>query len=129
MGVTGLTAIEESPASEPVALEPIEQVYDEAWSVVGDTDAEGDESGSEHGLAQSVGSLSLQDPAQNLDSTPRAVTTVRHHPGLRPRAWDHRRSASSPSRSPSRRPLRRLHPRIDPPRTTHPRSFYDYLYT
>jgi hypothetical protein len=24
--------------------------------------------------------------------------------------------------------LRRVHPRIDPPQTTHPKSFYNYLY-
>jgi hypothetical protein len=120
----GLTAIQESPAVEPVALQPIVPEYDDAWSVVGDTDAEGDESGNEHDLAQSVDSLSLRDP----NSTPRAVATTRHHSNLRPRAWDHRRSASSPSRSPSRRPLRRVHPRIDPPKPAHPKSFYDYLY-
>ena len=118
----GLTAIEESPALEPVELE--RTGYDDAWSVTGDTDAEGDES--DAGLAQSVGSLSLQDPLQDPDTTPRVV--VRHHAGLRPRAWDPRRSASSPSRSPSRRPLRRMHPRIDPPQSTIPKSFYDYLY-
>ena len=124
----GLMAIEESPALESVALEAIEQEYDNGWSVIGDTDVEGDESCSERGLAQSVSSLSLQEPPQDADSTPRAVATLRRHSVLRPRAWDHRRSASSPSRSPSRRPLRRVHPRIDPPKNTHPKSFYDYLY-
>jgi len=124
-GEVGLAAIAESPALEPVVLDPIEQEYDDAWSVIGDTDAEGDESSSERGLAQSVDSLSLRDP----DSTPRAFATVRRHSALRPRAWDHRRSASSPSRSPSRRPLRRVHPRIEPPKTVHPKSFYDYLYS
>lgn len=120
----GLMAIQESPALEPVALQPIEPEYDDAWSVTGDTDAEGDESGNEHDLAQSVDSLSPRDP----NSTPRAVATTRHHSSLRPRAWDQRRAASSPSRSPSRRPLRRVHPRIDPPKMAHPKSFYDYLY-
>jgi len=128
-GEAGLTVIAESPAFEPVVLDPIEQEYDDAWSVIGDTDAEGDESSSERGLAQSMDSRSPQDPPRDTDSTPRAVATVRRPSALRPRPWDHRRSASSPSRSPSRRPLRRVHPRIDPPKTVHPKSFYGYLYS
>lgn len=133
---TGLAAIQESPVSR---VEPLDPDTDEAWSIVGDTDAEGDESSSEHGLVASVDSLSMQDsiaePALDVDSAPRAVATasLRHHSSLRPRVWDHRqgRSASSPSRSPSRRPPRRVHPRIEPPKgmNAHPKSFYDYLYT
>lgn len=121
-----LSAIEESPAPRTQDLDP-----DESWSVVGDTDAEGDESGSEHGLVASVDSLTMQD----VDATPLAVATaaVRHHSSLRPRVWEHRqgRSASSPSRSPARRiTQRRNRTRIEQPiQDTHPNSFYDYLYT
>lgn len=124
--VAGLTAIEESPALAPVALA---QDFDDTWSVIGgDTDAEGDVSSSERGLAQSAESLSLQDAPQRTDSTPRAIAPVRYHLALRPRAWNQRRSASSPSRSPSTRPLRRVPPRIEPLKVTHPKSFYDHLY-
>ena len=122
-----LSAIEESPAPRTQDLDP-----DKSWSVVGDTDAEGDESGSEQGLVASVGSLSMQD----VNASPRAVATsaIRHHSSLRPRVWNYRhgRSTSSPSRSPSRRTTqRRNRARIEPPviQHTHPKSFYDYLYT
>jgi hypothetical protein len=129
----GLSAIEEDAPAAAVLEPSLESPYDEAWSAVGDTDAEGDESGSEHAGAglvdsvDSVASLSLQD--NNADTG----SQVPHIPVLRSRVWDHRqgRSASSPSRSPSRRLRRRVHPRIDPPRdkSTHPKSFYNYLYT
>ena len=121
-----LSAIEESPAPRTQELDP-----DKSWSVVGDTDAEGDESESEHGLVASVGSLSIQD----VNASPRVVATpaIRHHSSLRPRVWEYRhgRSTSSPSRSPSRRiTQRRNRRRIEPPviQRTHPKSFYDYLY-
>lgn len=136
----GLTAIAESPATSVQALEPDQEPepeYDEEWSVVGDTDVEGDESGSDHGLVASVDSLSIQEGADiDLDSTPRAIATaaVRHNASLRSRVWDHRqgRSASSPSRSPARRiASRRGRPRVEPPRSkgAHPKSFYNYLYS
>ena len=129
-----LSAIDESDAQSNPGDTSLD--HDE-WSIIGDpdSDAEGDESASEHGsaaLAQSVESLSLQE----VDAT--AVVRERHLSGLRnPTVWSHRqgRSASSPSRSPSRRPARRVHARIDPPRVDAvgmggggKGSFYDYLY-
>jgi len=123
----GLSAIEEDV---PVALEPLESQYDDEWSVVGDTDAEGDKSRSEHAgadLVDSVASLSLRD--NDAGTNPQVINQVHH---LRSRVWEHRqgRSASSPSRSPSRRLPRRVYPRIDPPRETNtrPKTFHDYLY-
>ncbi|KAF7976841.1 hypothetical protein HWV62_5540 [Athelia sp. TMB] len=123
-----LSAIDESDAQSHAGDTSLD--HDE-WSVIdADSDAEGDESASEHGsaaLARSVESLSLQG----------AVVREHHLAGLRsPAVWSHRqgRSASSPSRSPSRRPARRVHARIDPPRVDAGTggggkgSFYDYLY-
>lgn len=125
-----LSAIDEGS----VAPGPAESVqdYDESWSIVGDTDAEfeGDESASEI-LAQSIDSLSIQDPVLSPELTADATFRARHSP-LRSQVWEHRqgRSASSPSRSPSRRPVRRIPPRLEPPvnKALHTKSFYDYLY-
>ncbi|KAH7921401.1 hypothetical protein BV22DRAFT_1072392 [Leucogyrophana mollusca] len=115
----GLDAISEASRSASPA----------EWSIIAGSDIErdGDVSAGERGFAASMESLSLSD---NVDSTPRAVSYIRHSP-LRSRAWDNRqgRSASSPSRSPIRRPPRRIHPRIEHqnPKNT-PKSFYDYLF-
>lgn len=126
-GEEGLSAIDEDSLSNAGAAD-ISLDHDE-WSIIGDTDAEGDESTSEHGsaaLVQSVESLTLEDA--DVDASP---IVRQHHSGLR-NVWDHRqgRSSSSPSRSPSRRPARRAHARIDPPRvdSAGPKSFYNYLY-
>lgn len=128
-GDGGLSAIDEDSLSNAGAADT--SLDHDEWSIVGDTDAEGDESASEHGsenvgLVASIDSLSLQDADVGIP-----VVRQQHHSALRG-VWDHRqgRSASSPSRSPSRRPARRVHPRIDPPRTEDvgPKSFYAYLY-
>jgi hypothetical protein len=136
-----LTAISEGSDTpfllRPAALPPSPSAtpssdtnHEEAWSVVGDTDAEGDESCNEHGLADSVGSLSLHD---DLNRTVPLVSSHVRQAALRSRIWDHRRgrSSSSPSRSPARRPFRAVRALVDPPRPKKgpPKSFYDYLFS
>jgi len=120
-----------APSSPHVSAAVVsETTYNEGWSLVGDSDADGEESGSDAELVESVVSLSLQ-PSEDPDRTFRSE----HHIDYtlpRSRAWEHRtdRSASSPSRSPARRPVRRMKP---PPRrrinSSTPKSFYDYLYS
>jgi len=125
-----LSAISESSA--PFSS-PLGHIHDDVWFICGDSDAEGDESGSEVELAGRVESLSVQEhttpiPQTFLDSTPRAEPRI----VMRNRMWESRqiRSASSPSRSPARRLPRRVRLRVDPP-TSHkatPPSFYDYVF-
>lgn len=101
-----------------------ELLSEDSWSLIGETDAEGDESGSEVGLASSMGSLSLRPEVFPTEPHLRQTSTSR-------RVWEHRRgrSTSSPSRSPARRLQRRGKIRLD--RTHNPTSgsFYDYLFS
>jgi len=117
-----LSAISEM--SSPGSYSPSQSMHSEAWTVVGDTDAEGDESGGEVDVTGQMASLSTQEDANQRSHTrPRIV--------MRTRMWDsgQGRSASSPSRSPARKLPRRV-VRVDPPRSHRaaPPSFYDYLY-
>ncbi len=106
----------------------------DGWSVIGESDAEGDGdmSAPEGDLAASVESLSLSDadgrPHVGLERTPLADRRRQGPDVLRSRLLERqRRSASSPSRSPARRA---------PPRARHAvrvqvvvrQSFYDYLF-
>lgn len=96
--------------------------------MVGDTDAEGDESCSEHALVDSVGSLSLHDgPNHTLP----LISSHLRQAALRSRIWDRSRGrSSSPSRSPARRQFRAIRALVDPPRPKKaPKSFYDYLFS
>ncbi|KAF8070710.1 hypothetical protein FPV67DRAFT_1412852 [Lyophyllum atratum] len=134
---TQLPAITEdySPLSSPV-ISPPPHLDSEAWSIIGDTDVEGDESASDAELAAEVNSLSLSAADTDLDVTPKANIYLRQQASLRRRGWSQGRATSSPSRSPARRPFRRGPLRYDPPRLTKPtalalhqqQSFYDYLF-
>ena len=95
-----------SHAPHSAVLEPMD---DEAWSIFWDTDAEGDESGSEASLAASIDSLSFQgDPDRTFCPDLHTRQTFIH-----PRSWHHRRGRS-PSHSPARRPSRQVHLHPDP---------------
>jgi hypothetical protein len=124
-----LSAIAESERSLSRPLSPVLAAGSEdEWSVIGGDDVEGDESASEHGLADSLQSLSLAD---DVDRTPRAVQSRQQ--ALRREAWERRhRDASSPSRSPSRRTPRRpaLRTRIDANKARRgaAKSFCEYLF-
>ncbi|KAL6300446.1 hypothetical protein BKA93DRAFT_740422 [Sparassis latifolia] len=129
--VQSLSAIAEGPdASAPPSSEllPVPTyASDDAWSVIGDTDADAEDSEAdaeaERGLPAAVSPLGLRDAGH----APR-VRQV----SLRAHVWERsRRSASSPSRSPARRTSSRVRPRVEPPRVEQPnaaRSFYEYLF-
>ncbi|EIN11659.1 hypothetical protein PUNSTDRAFT_63118 [Punctularia strigosozonata HHB-11173 SS5] len=129
----GLSAIAEDASRPPSSLglggvPPTLLEEDEQWSVIGGSDIDGDESGHEGDIAQSIGSLSLRD---DVDETPRPATL--RQAALRSRMLDrgrHNRSTSSPSPSPVRRSQRPTlrQPRIEPPTVKRSRSFYDYLF-
>lgn len=115
---------------------------DEAWSLVGDTDVEDDESGSDVDIAAGLDTLSIVSEVDSdadiidNDRTPRANIYLRQQAALRRRAWPQGRAPSSPSRSPARRSFRRGALRFDPPRSNvsalphhHDKSFYDYLFS
>ncbi|GLB37698.1 hypothetical protein LshimejAT787_0407490 [Lyophyllum shimeji] len=132
-----LPAISEnaSPLSSPIIQSP-PTLDEEAWSIIGDTDGEGDESGSDADLASAVDSLSLTGAEQDLDATPKANHSLRQQASLRRRRWPQGRAPSSPSRSPARRSFRRGPLRFSQPRLNAPtlplhrhQSFYDYLFS
>jgi len=134
---THLPAISEDfpPVSSPV-VSPPSRLQEDAWSMVGDTDVEGDESGSDADLAAAVDSLSLAGAEADLDATPKADLYLRQQASLRRHFWPQGRAPSSPSRSPVRRPFRRGPLRYDPPRFSAPtrplyqqQSFYNYLFS
>ncbi|KAG5639103.1 hypothetical protein H0H81_006692 [Sphagnurus paluster] len=130
---THMAAISEdfSPVSSPV-IPPAAHLDDEEWSIVGDTDIEGNESGSDADLVAGLGSFSL---GSAVDATPKADMYLRQQASMRRRAWPQGRAPSSPSRSPVRRPFRqgplRYEPRLSAPVLPlhHQQSFYDYLFS
>ena len=144
---SGLTAIVEvgsdasapaSPRTGPVyvaaAIPPASGFDSDAWSVLGESDIEGDLSAPEGDLVSSVASLSLSDAEINTERTPMAAVRRRQGPdALRSRLLERqRRSASSPSRSPARRTPHRPRPRAEPAPARAQggvrKSFYDYLF-
>jgi hypothetical protein len=132
---TRLFAISEDQTSSPTLPDspPFEYLDNEMWLVTNSINADGDETGSDGGLAGSMASLSM-DPGPDTTSTvsvqPRSLREFSTHTRLWSRHRD--RSGSSPSRSPARRARQRKRPgvRVDPPRSTRNsrKSFYDYLY-
>ncbi|KAJ7132805.1 hypothetical protein C8R43DRAFT_1133368 [Mycena crocata] len=123
--VERMSTIDEDPPSPPPGHDaPI----DDDWSVVGDVDTDGGESGNESNMGQSI------TFSGNPDETMTAAMAAEHRLAqlsLRSRTWDHPhgRSTSSPSRSPVRLPRRTipaapLAQKLDPPK-----SFYEYLFS
>ncbi|KAI0355582.1 hypothetical protein OH77DRAFT_1424522 [Trametes cingulata] len=115
---------------------PSMATFDDGWSVLGGSDAEGDLSapeGEEETLESGVASLSLSDAEMDVDRTLVADVRRRQGPeGLRSRLLDRqRRAASSPSRSPARRAPRRGRQRGEPAPAEGlgRKSFYDYLFS
>ena len=102
----------------------------DGWSVIGESDAEGDMSAPEGDLAASIASLSLD--GADIDRTPLADRRRQGPDVLRSRLLERqRRSASSPSRSPARRTPPRARQRVERAVRTQAagrRSFYDYLF-
>ncbi len=142
----GLTSIAEvgSDASAPASplvgaiyvtasVPPSSGLDSDTWSILGESDIEGDLSAPEGDLAGSVASLSLSD-ASEFDAERTPLTAVRRRQGpdaIRSRFLERqRRSASSPSRSPARRTPHRPRTRADPVRSylNGRRSFYDYVF-
>ncbi|KAG5647066.1 hypothetical protein DXG03_001436 [Asterophora parasitica] len=124
-----------SANSSPIIL-PVSHVDADAWSLIEDSDVEGDASCSDAELMAEVDALSLGPADTDLDATPKANLYLRQQASIRRRAWPQVRAASSPSRSPARRPFRRGPLRYDSPSlssSTLPlaqqQSFYDYLFS
>ncbi|KAK7057242.1 Methyltransf-25 domain-containing protein [Favolaschia claudopus] len=98
---------------------------DDDWSEIGGAESDGDESGYEAGLAQSIDSLMDPDATfvveRDLPSLPLRSRTLAHLPL--------NRSTSSPSRSPIRPPRRSLlqAPASQPP-VAH-KSFHEYVFS
>ncbi|KAI0779375.1 hypothetical protein C8Q74DRAFT_1258697 [Fomes fomentarius] len=142
----GLTSIAEvgSDASAPAsplvgaiyvtaAVPPSSGLDSDTWSILGESDIEGDLSAPEGDLAGSVASLSLSDAEFDAERSPLAAARRRQGPdAIRSRFLERqRRSASSPSRSPARRTPHRPRTRVDPvPVRSYNgrRSFYDYVF-
>ncbi|RDB24704.1 hypothetical protein Hypma_007638 [Hypsizygus marmoreus] len=130
---------EDRSPSVPAASLP--SFDDEAWSMVGDTDIEGEESGSDVDLVAELDTLSIAstdaEAESDVEATPRVDLYLRQQASLRRRVWSQGRSPSSPSRSPARRSFRRGPLRCEQPRAVAPsalgprhqqQSFYDYLF-
>lgn len=143
---TGLLAIVEvgsdasAPASPAVgavyatrAVPPMSGLDSDGWSVLGESDAEGDLSAPEADLVPGVAAMSLSDAEFDAERTPMAAARRRQGPeALRSRLFERqRRSASSPSRSPARRAPHRPRQRLEPvrPQLNGRRSFFDYLFS
>ncbi|KAG6840753.1 hypothetical protein C0991_004603 [Blastosporella zonata] len=132
-GASHLPAISEddvisSSESHPARLD------EEAWSLVDDTDIEGDELASDAELVVGLEAVSIGLGHEDLDATPRANVYLRQKATRRRLVWPQDRSSSSPSRSPVRRPFHRGPLRYDqhhlanlPPHQHC--SFYDYLFS
>ncbi|KAJ7497239.1 hypothetical protein FB451DRAFT_1348202 [Mycena latifolia] len=122
--VEHMSTIEEDSVPSPHLPSSHYPLTDDEWSVAGDIDTDGGESGNEFEMGQSINSLS---------GDPNETVVVEHHLAqlsLRSRAWDHAqsRSTSSPSRSPVR-VLRRAAPVAPSQQVKPPESFYDYLFS
>ncbi|KAJ3724901.1 hypothetical protein C8R42DRAFT_662909 [Lentinula raphanica] len=99
----------------------------DAWSVIGESDADGEQSEAEHPLTSPFRSLSLREGSHEPDRTLEAVS-----PSLRQTTssnrWQSQHSSSSPSRSPDRVVPRRLF-RATPPMVKETKTLYAYLYS
>ncbi|KAG5723617.1 hypothetical protein E4T56_gene18174 [Termitomyces sp. T112] len=106
------------------------------WSVVGETDLEGDESGSDAELITNIGPLDPR-PTDSNNTASKSDDLYLRQSYLRQRALRRRSSQdstdSSPSRSPVKRPFRRVplgeQPRLPRPLFHQQHSFYDYLFS
>ena len=146
-GATALSAIAEAASDASTPASPVlyasrepqismAALDSDGWSVIGESDAEGDMSAPEGDLAASVASLSLSDADADarvdIDRTPLADRRRQGPDVLRSRLLERqRRSASSPSRSPARRTPPRARQRVEHAVRTQAvgrRSFYDYLF-
>ncbi|KAG6920227.1 hypothetical protein DXG01_004996 [Tephrocybe rancida] len=128
-----LPAISEdgSPVSSSEITQQPLRADEDAWSLIGDTDVEGDESASEAELVAGIDAVSLEP---GPDTTPKSNIYLRQKAAHRRRIWPQDRANSSPSRSPVRRPFRRGPLRHNLPRSSslpiHQHcSFYDYLFS
>ncbi|KAG6902763.1 hypothetical protein C0995_011911 [Termitomyces sp. Mi166 len=112
-----------SPRKAPPRLD------EDQWSVVGDTDLEGDES---DGDAELVTGITLDPRPQDLNTAPKADFYLRQKATLQRSVLAQDRSSSS--RSPVRRPFRRVPLRLERPRlprtSLHQQhSLYEYLFS
>ncbi|KAE9411177.1 hypothetical protein BT96DRAFT_767641, partial [Gymnopus androsaceus JB14] len=97
----------------------------EAWSVIGESDADGVLSEGEHPLVTRLESMTMQsdDPDRTLEAIP--IQTFRHTSSR----WQSYRSSSSPSRSPARATRRRPLRRDSPLALKETKTLYAYLYS
>ncbi|KAJ7462231.1 hypothetical protein B0H11DRAFT_1816075 [Mycena galericulata] len=121
--VDHMSTIEEDAVSSPHIHPRSSPATDDDWSVVGD-DTDGDESGDESAMGQSINSLS-GDPDGTM-----VIESRLAHLSLRSRAWAAQgRSTSSPSRSPVRPPRRTAPIQPSTQQSAPPNSFYEYLFS
>ncbi|KAF7361942.1 Pentatricopeptide repeat-containing protein [Mycena venus] len=125
--VDHMSTIEEDVVSSSSAHPPpAPDFIEDDWSEVGDVDTDGNESGNESAMGQSIASLG-GDPDATF-TVERGLAQL----SLRARTLNHvaqNRSTSSPSRSPVRS-TRRIVPLAPSTREINPpKSFYDYLFS
>ncbi|KAJ7725877.1 hypothetical protein DFH07DRAFT_853748 [Mycena maculata] len=99
---------------------------DDDWSIVGDVDTDGGDSGDESAMGQSINSLSGHPDETMVVERRLAQLSLRSRAG-----WDRTsRSTSSPSRSPVRLPRRAIHaPPLSTGQINPSKSFYEYLFS
>ncbi|KAJ3803186.1 hypothetical protein GGU11DRAFT_174763 [Lentinula aff. detonsa] len=101
----------------------------DAWSVIGDSDADGEFSEAEHASTSPFNSLSLREEVDDPERTLEAIPTrILRQTGASNR-WQSQRSSSSPSRSPVRVVSRRLVLRDSPLVMKETKTLYAYLYS
>ncbi|KAJ4468147.1 hypothetical protein J3R30DRAFT_1679066 [Lentinula aciculospora] len=103
-----------------------EGLHSDSWSVIGDSDADGELSEADHPLTSQFGSLSLRARSEDPERTLEAISARALRHISTSNRWQAQRSSSSPSCSPARAAPRRLVLRSSSQET---KTLYAYLYS